>query len=257
MTQSELCILLHLSFSLCFHNIIFWNFITDLENMFFHWNGFSFSSRDLLSLPQQTIQEVKIWNCFSCSFHRLHCQQGQILLIANAVPMQDWHPGSIILGIWRHTLGPHCTKGLCPCFSTPGSPTQHVCVSWNLPSQLTPLPHGNMLVSYNFGRLPKWGMRNRDVLRGCKPVFSCPVPKGKQKPCNELIMWTACKSLKSRRVKEGTKGVSLKRVWIFLVESLGSHLLVVSSPIRHINSCTFAQLCLSSASFPCPLRPSG
>lgn len=225
--------------------------------MFFHWNGFSFSSRDLLSLPQQTIQEVKIWNCFSCSFHCFHCQQGQILLIANAVPMQDWHPGSIILGIWRHTLGPHCTKGLCPCFSTPGSPTQHVCVSWNLPSQLTPLPHGNMLVSYNFGRLPKWGMRNRDVLRGCKPVFSCPVSKGKQKPCNELIMWTACKSLKSRRVKEGTKGVSLKRVWIFLVESLGSHLLVVSSPIRHINSCTFAQLCLSSASFPCPLRPSG
>lgn len=151
MTQSELCILLHLSFSLCFHNIIFWNFITDLENMFFHWNGFSFSSRDLLSLPQQTIQEVKIWNCFSCSFHRLHCQQGQILLIANAVPMQDWHPGSIILGIWRHTLGPHCTKGLCPCFSTPGSPTQHVCVSWNLPSQLTPLPHGNMLVPTTLG----------------------------------------------------------------------------------------------------------
>lgn len=58
-------------------------------------------------------------------------------------------------------------------------------------------------------------------------------------------MWTACKSLKSRKVKEGMRGMSLKLVWILLMETLGSHLLVVGSPMRQINSCTTLLSCAS------------
>lgn len=41
------------------------------------------------------------------------------------------------------------------------------------------------------------------------------------------------------------RGMSLKLVWILLMETLGSHLLVVGSPMRQINSCTTLLSCAS------------
>lgn len=87
-------------FSLCFHKIVFWNSMANLETIVLHVSIFFFSSsRELLSLSQQTIQEWKMWKCFSYSLPRLRCQQGHVPLTANAVPLWDhemeWrYPGS-------------------------------------------------------------------------------------------------------------------------------------------------------------------
>lgn len=102
----------------------------------------------------------------------IHCQQGQILLIADAVPKQDHemeegHPGSRVLGIWRHRLCLHCTEGLCPCFTSLGSPTQRVCAPGHLPSHPTSLPHGNALISYSIGRQSE-GWTAEMYWEGCK-----------------------------------------------------------------------------------------